>query len=203
MSHHPHHRRDRYGNPDDLAEYLDRLEGPDRAQWQKPDEVVAALALGPSEVVAEIGAGPGYFSLLLARSVAQVLAVEAEPRMLAILRDRIEAAGARNLTPILGLRDDPLLPPACCDLILIVNTFHHFAEPVSYLRRLARALRPGGRIANIDFHDRELPIGPSPEEKISRDRFVELAGEAGLQLAREHGFLPYQYFLELRTPTSR
>jgi len=196
--HHHHHHRDRYGNPDDHAEYLDRLEGPERAGWQKPDEVVAALGLRPGDVAGEVGAGPGYFSLRLARVASQVLAAEAQPRMLEILRERIEKAGARNVTPILALQDDPLFPAASCDVVLIVNTFHHFVEPVAYLRRLARALRPGGRIVNVDFHDRELPIGPPPEMKISREQFLAVAGEAGLRLAQEHGFLPYQYFVVLQ-----
>ena len=193
-----HHHHDPYGNPHDLAEYLQRLEGADRAEWQKPDEVLAALALQPSEVACEIGAGPGYFSLRLARAAAHVFAVEAQPRMLEILRERIAAAGARNITPVLSLQGDPLLPAASCDLALIVNTFHHFPDGRDYLRRLSRVLRSGGRIVNIDFHERELPIGPPPEQKLSRDQFLAVARAAGLQLADEQAFLPYQYFFVLR-----
>jgi ubiquinone/menaquinone biosynthesis C-methylase UbiE len=202
MAHH-HHHRDRYGNPDDRAEYLRRLEGPDRAEWQKPVEVLEALALRPAQVACDIGAGPGYFSLRLAGLAARVFAVEAEPQMLATLRERIAASGARNVTPVLALQDDPLLPPASCDLALIVNTFHHFPDGADYLRRLARALRRGGRIVNIDFHDRELPIGPPPGQKLSREQFLAVAEAAGLRLAKEHRFLPYQYFLELKTRRAR
>ena len=198
MSNGHHHHRDPYGNPRDLDEYLARLEGADRAGWQQPDRVVAALGLAPSSVACEIGAGPGYFSLRMARFAAHVFAVEAHPRMLEVLRERIAAAKALNVTPVLALESDPLLPPASCDLALIVNTFHHFADRPAYLRRLARSLRPGGRIVNVDFHDRELPVGPPPEQKLSREAFLRVAADAGLQLDGEETFLPYQYFVKLR-----
>jgi ubiquinone/menaquinone biosynthesis C-methylase UbiE len=198
---HPGHKHDRYGNPEDLKEYLERLEGSDRAAWQKPDEVVAALSLRPGDVACEIGAGTGYFSLRLARAVGErghVFAVEAHPRMLEVLRERIVAARVSNLTPVFALAEDPLLPPASCDMALIVNTFHHFPDGVAYLRRLVRALKPDGRIVNIDFREGELPVGPPPEQKLSRDAFLRTAHEAGLRLHSEKSFLPYQYFLVMR-----
>ena len=200
MSHHHHHdhRRDRYGNPQDLAEYLDRLEGAERAAWQKPDEVVAKLGLSPSSVACEIGAGPGYFSLRMAKVAAHVFAVEAHPKMLEILRERIAAAGVANVTPVLALEADPLLPAACVDLALIVNTFHHFPDGVAYLKRLAKSLRPGGRIVNVDFHDGELPVGPPPDQRLSREAFLRIAADAGLTPEGEEKFLPYQYFVRLR-----
>jgi ubiquinone/menaquinone biosynthesis C-methylase UbiE len=194
------HKHDQYGNPDDLRDYLDRLESSERAEWQKPDEVIAALGLRPGAVVGEIGAGPGYFSLRLARAVGEkghVFALEADPRMLVVLRDRIKAASAFNITPVFPLKEDPLLPPASCDLALIVNTFHHVPDAVGWLRRLRRAMKPGGRVVNIDFLEGDLPIGPSPEHKVSREDFLRAAGEAGLRLDREETFLPYQYFLVL------
>lgn len=195
---HAGHEHDRYGNPADLEDYLRRLEGSERAEWQRPDESVAALGLRPGDTACEIGAGPGYFALRLARAAGHVFAVEVHPRMLEVLRERITAAGISNLTPVLGLPEDPLLPPASCDLALIVNTFHHFPDGVAYLRRVMRALKPGGRVANIDFQERELPVGPPPEHKLSRDAFLRIASEAGLSLDREHTFLPWQYFLVLK-----
>ena len=188
---------DPYGNPEDLRHYLERMESPDRAAWQKPDEVIAALALRRGDTVAEIGAGPGYFTLRIARVVAHVFAVEVAPRLLPVLRDRIVASGARNVTPVFALREDPLLPPQSCDLILMVNTFHHMAAPADYLRCASRALRSGGRLVNVDFVKDELPMGPDPAHKLSREEFLAAAAEAGLALAREETFLPYQYFLLL------
>jgi ubiquinone/menaquinone biosynthesis C-methylase UbiE len=191
----------KHGNPDDLEAYIARMEEPERAQWQKPDEVVSALKLKSGQVACDIGSGPGYFSLRLARSVGdsgRVFAVDVEPRILAALRKRIESAGARNVTPVLSLPDDPLLPRAACDLILIVDTYHHFPNGPAYLRGLSRSLRPGGRIVNIDFHKRELPVGPPVDHKVAREAFLRDAQSAGLKLLAEHDFLPYQYFLVLQ-----
>ena len=198
--HHGHdHARGRHGNPEDLAAYVGKLEGADRADWPTPDEVVRALAVAPGQTVVDVGAGPGYFAIRLARAGAHVFAVEVEPKLIELLRDRVRDAGATDgVTPVLGLPDDPLVPPASSDLALVIDTFHHFPDGVDYLRRLQRALRPGGRIVNIDFHQRELPVGPPPDHKVSREEFLQVADAAGLTLAREETFLPYQYFLELR-----
>jgi ubiquinone/menaquinone biosynthesis C-methylase UbiE len=199
-----HHHRDRHGNPEDLEAYLAKLEDPARDEWQKPDEVIRALALSAGARVAEIGAGPGYFTLRLARAVGasgNVLAVEVEPRILERLRERVTRSGAHNVTAVLAQPGDPPLPAGACDLVLVVDTFHHFPDGVAYLRRLADALAPGGRIVNIDFHAREAPVGPR-DHKIAREDFLALATRAGLELIAEHDFLPYQYFLVLRPATS-
>lgn len=196
-----HGRHRNFGNPDDLAAYLARLEGPDRAEWQKPDELVRALKLSPGAVVGEVGAGPGYFTLRLARAVGpsgKVIAVEVVPEILAVLQERLAATGVANVSPVLSPGDDPRLPPGACDLVLVVNTFHHFPEEVASLRKLAAALRPGGRLVNVDFHKRELPVGPPPEHKVTREEFLASAAAAGLELVEEHDFLPHQYFLVLR-----
>jgi ubiquinone/menaquinone biosynthesis C-methylase UbiE len=192
--------RDRHGNPCDLRAYLRRLLAPERDGWQRPDRVVRALHIAKGQTIGEIGAGPGYFTLRLARAVGRdgaVLAVEVEPKLLAVLRDRLAKERVGQVTPILGLPGDPLLPRASCDLILAVNVFHHFTELPAYLRRLTRALRPRGRIVNVDFHKRELPVGPPPAHKLSREEFLALARRAGLRLAAEPAFLPHQYFVVL------
>jgi SAM-dependent methyltransferase len=197
--HGPH--GDRYGNPADLDSYIARLVEPERDQWQKPDQLVAALKMQPGQSACDIGAGPGYFALRLARAVGPaglVYAVDVEPRILDALRTRIEESGVRNVVPVLALPGDPLLPPAACDLILVVNTYHHFPDRVGYLRRLARSLKPRGRLVNVDYDKRETPHGPPMEHRIGRDEFVRDAGAAGLALAGEHTFLPYQYAVELR-----
>jgi ubiquinone/menaquinone biosynthesis C-methylase UbiE len=194
------HRRDRHGNPEDFDHYLSKLEDPERLAWQKPDEVVAALDLAPGAIACDLGAGPGYFAIRMARAVGpagRVHAVDVDARMLEILRKRVGEAGVPNVHPHLAA-DGAAAPPEPCDLVLLVNAFHHFPDGTGTLRRLAAALRPGGRIANVDFHDRELPVGPPPEHKISRERFLAAAAEADLVLAAEHTFLPYQYFVLLR-----
>jgi SAM-dependent methyltransferase len=191
--------RDAHGNPLDMSAYLDRLESPERAAWQKPDEVVAALGLAAGAVVADVGAGPGYLTLRLARAVGpsgRVFGVDVDPRMTALLAERAAAAGLGNVEPVLAPSGDGL-PPRPCDLILIVNAFHHFPDGAGYLRRLSGALAPGGRIALIDFHDGDLPVGPPPEHRVTRVEIDRAVAAAGLALDREVGFLPYQHFLLL------
>jgi ubiquinone/menaquinone biosynthesis C-methylase UbiE len=127
-----------------------------------------------------------------------VFAVDVDPRILAVLRDRIAQAAVSNVTPVLALGGDPLLPPASCDLVMLVDTFHHFPDGAAYLKRLTEALRPGGRIVNIDFHKRELPVGPPVEHKVAREEFVAHAERAGLEVVDEPTFLPYQYFVVMK-----
>lgn len=191
-----------HGNPADLDGYIARMEEPERAQWQKPDEVVAALQLKTGQVACDIGAGPGYFSLRLARAVGEaghVFAVDVEPRILEALRKRIQSSKAKNISPVLSLPEDPLLPQNACDLILIVDTYHHFPDGPAYLRSLSRSLRPDGQLVNIDFHKRDLPVGPPVDHKVSREAFLRDAQAASLELVAEQQFLPYQYFLILRS----
>jgi ubiquinone/menaquinone biosynthesis C-methylase UbiE len=193
-----------HGNPRDFQLMLGRLEDPARARWQRPTRLVRALRLRPGQTVAEIGAGSGYLVRRLARAVGprgRVYAVDAEPRMLPILLERLHRARITNVTPVLGRDDDPLLPDGACDLVLVVNTYHHFPGGPRYLRRLARLLRAGGRLVNVDFHRRETPVGPPLERRIARETFLRDARRAGLRLVREVTLLPYQYCLVLG-PTS-
>src|SRR5208283_3910262 len=161
--------RDHHGNPVDLDEYIARLDDPARDEWQRPDVVLNALGITRTSVVCDVGAGTGYFALRLAKRAAQVYAVDVEPQLLVLLRDRVSSAGLQNVTPVLGLPHDPLIPSAACDLILIVNVFHHVPDKAAYLRRLQAGLRPGGRLALIDFHKRELPVGPPVDHKFARE----------------------------------
>jgi ubiquinone/menaquinone biosynthesis C-methylase UbiE len=202
MHHHRHSaHRDHHGNPRDLEAYIERLTGPDREAWQRPDEVVAALGVEADQSVADIGAGPGYFTLRLARAVGargRVYAVEVVADLLGVLRRRIDEAGLGNVTPLIARDADSLLPPASCDRILIVDTFHHFPDGVAHLRQLTGALKPGGVLANVDFHRRETPVGPPLEHRVARDDFLVAADRAGLEVVEEKTFLPYQYFVLMR-----
>ena len=162
---------------------MEKLDDPARHEWQKPGEVLHALELHREMVAGDIGAGTGYFTFRLAREVALVYASDADPRLLEVLRLRLAGADVRNVIPTLAFPDDPALPACSCDRVVTVNAFHHFPEPAEYLRRVSRALRPGGRIAVIDFH-----------EKVGRDDVMLAAKRAGLRVAAEHDFLPQQHF---------
>ena len=191
----------RYGNPKALKAYLARQLDPARATWQKPRAALRAMGLRRGHTVAEIGSGPGFWTLRLARVVGpsgHVYAVDPEPAILEALRRRLEKTRVKNVTPVLGGAGDPLLPAGRCDLALIVNTYHHFADGPASLRRVAAALRARGQLVNIDFHKRETPMGPPVDHRVAREEFLRDARRAGLTLVAEHRFLPYQYFLVFR-----
>lgn len=185
----------------DLAGYIASLEEPGRAEWQKPDEVIRALNLQPGETLCDVGSGPGYFALRAARRLEKfgwVYAEDVEASMIDALRDRISQARLSNVTPILGLPDDPLLPREACDVVLVVNTYHLFPNGPAFLRRLGKSLKAGGRLANIDFHKRETPQGPILARRVAREAFLADAQRAAFKLVGEEKFLPYQYFLVLK-----
>jgi ubiquinone/menaquinone biosynthesis C-methylase UbiE len=181
----------------DPMAYIAALENPARDAWQKPREVIEALGLRPGEVVADIGAGSGYFALRIARHVPEgrVYAVDVSKELLAHLEQGATAAALANVTPVLAPPDDPRLPAGRVDRVFICNVWHHIDDQPVYLQKLRAALAPGGEIVMIDFHKRELPVGPPVAMKIARDDLVAQMQAHGFQLAREHTFLPHQYFL--------
>jgi ubiquinone/menaquinone biosynthesis C-methylase UbiE len=192
--------RDRHGNPEDFDAYLARLDDPERDAWQKPDEVVRAIGLRTGDVACDVGAGPGHFAIRMARAVGpsgRVHAIDVDPRMIAVLERRAREAGVANVRPLLA-PDGAGLPPEPVDAVLFVNVFHHFRDGAATLRALASRLRPGGRLVNVDFHGGDLPVGPPPEHRVSRETFLAAAAEAGLVVEREDAFLPYQYLVVLR-----
>lgn len=174
------------------------LEHKDRDEWQKPEEVVAALGLKPGQTVADIGAGSGYFSVRLARAVGpqgKVYAVDIQQDLMDHLAARAKKEGLGNLEPTLGSPEDPALAASSVDLIFICDVVHHIENRQAYYAKLAKALRPGARIAIVDFYKRELPVGPGVEMKIAKGAMIAELEQAGFALEGEHGFLPHQYFL--------
>jgi len=188
-----------HGNPHDLRRLMRRQLAKTRARWQRPERVLRVLGVRRGAVVADVGAGPGYFTTRLARAVGprgRVYAIDPEPEVLKVLVKRLD--GTTNVTPVLSLDDDPLLPPASCDLAVFVNAYHHVANGPAFLRRLARCLKPGGRLAAIDWAYRETPVGPPLHRRIPPEKFERIGRGAGLVPVARHDFLPYQYFVVLR-----
>ena len=186
--------------PKELREALRRQLNPRRARWQKPAVLVRALGLRRGQIVAEIGSGPGYFTPRLARAVGprgHVYAVDPEAAVLDVLRRRLARAGVRNVSPVLGRDDDPLLPHGRCDVAVLINVYHHMRPRVAFLRRLIAALPRHARVVNVDWDER-TEFGPPPGRRVSRARFLRDARRAGLRLVADRRVLPHQYFLVLR-----
>ena len=175
--------------PRSAAEYAKVLEDPGRDAWQKPHEVIQALALRSTDVVADIGAGSGYFTRRFARHAAKVYAVDIDAELLKLAAgEKVETVHAKP--------EDPMLPAASVDVIFICDVLHHIDKRPAYYAKLAQALKPGGRIVIVDFYKKPLPVGPPPAMKLSEDQVKEELAAAGFTLTKSHSFLPHQYFLE-------
>ncbi|HET9024431.1 MAG TPA: class I SAM-dependent methyltransferase [Burkholderiaceae bacterium] len=194
----PHTHQHGFAGAEHWAKVFD---DPARDAWQKPHEVVQALELKPDTVVADIGAGTGYFAVRLAHMTpkGRVYAVDIEPDMVKYLGERAQKSGLKNLTPVLGTPGDPRLPEKV-DLVLMVDVYHHIDQREAYFRELAGRLKPGGRIAIIDF-TRESPVGPPPASRIAANEVMAEMKLAGYVLTNEHKILPNQYFLEFKPGT--
>jgi cyclopropane fatty-acyl-phospholipid synthase-like methyltransferase len=183
---------------DDPKAYIAALEDPNRENYQKPNDVLDALALKPGEVVADIGAGSGYFSVRFSNALKEsgkVYAVDVSQDMIDYMNRRFQETNARNVTTVTAAPNDPRLPDASVDRIFICDTWHHIENRSQYLARLKRALRAGGQIIMIDFQKRDLPVGPPIDMKIAREDLIQEMESSGFRLVQEHAFLPYQYFL--------
>ena len=188
----------------DAEGWAERFESAERDAWQMPDRVVAALGLEPGDNVADIGAGTGYFTRRFAAAIGPAgtaYAADVEPAMAEYVRRRADEDGQRNLVPVLASYDDPRLPHAAIDLVFICNTWHHIQDRVDYARRLTGDLAEGGRLAILDFHAGELPVGPGPEHKLSAEEVAEELRQAGYRQIATHDFLPYQYLLVFAPPS--
>lgn len=183
---------------EDAKAYIAFLEDPQRDAYQKPHEVISALDLKEGEVIADVGAGSGYFSLRLANAVGErgrIYAVDISPDMIRYLNRRIRDLKVRNIATILADPDDPLLPEGSIDRFFLCDTWHHIENQTGYLSLMRRMLKPGGQVVMIDFQKKELPVGPPVEMKIAREDLVRQMEASGFRLVKEHTFLPYQYFL--------
>ena len=181
-----------FGGAEQWAQIFD---DPKRDAWQKPHEVIQALALKPDAVVADIGSGTGYFSARFANMVpkGRVYGVHTEPDMVKYLAERAKREGLKNITAVTGAPGDPRLPEKV-DLIIMVDVYHHVGDRDRYFRRLRDSLKPGGRVAIIDFRV-DSADGPPKSARIAPDRVKTEMKGAGYALVQEHAFLPNQYFL--------
>jgi SAM-dependent methyltransferase len=179
----------------DAEKWAHVFDDPKRDEWQKPHQVIQALKMAPDAVVADVGAGTGYFSVRLATMLpkGKVYAVDVEPDMVKHLAERAKRDGRKNMQAVQGAPDDAKLPEKV-DLILFVDVHHHIDEREQYFRKLRASLKPGGRVAIIDFRldSRE---GPPRAARNAPEKVKAELKSAGYSLAEEHGFLPNQYFL--------
>jgi cyclopropane fatty-acyl-phospholipid synthase-like methyltransferase len=185
------HRR--FDNAESWAKVFD---DPARDAWQQPDRVIAALELAPGMVVADIGAGTGYFAMRLARAIpdGQVIATDIEPDMVRYMTDRAAREHVANLRAVLTPPTDPQLSAGSVDRILVVDVWHHLGDRAGYARALAAGLRPGGRLAVVDFK-LDATRGPPREHRLAPDEILADLRSAGLTASLSRTTLPDQYIV--------
>lgn len=179
--------------PEDLG----LLEGPDRDAWQRPDRVMDELRIGEGSVVADLGAGGGWFTVRLAYRVkpnGRVYAEDVQHQMIEAITRRVKREQLENVTTILGTQLESRLPERV-DAILIVDAYHEMEQPVILLRNLAAALKPKGLLGIVNFKKDGHGPGPPMAERVDPERVIRNAEAAGLELLSRPTFLRYQYML--------
>jgi ubiquinone/menaquinone biosynthesis C-methylase UbiE len=198
---HDHHKHHRFENAEEWALQFD---SPERAAWQKPDELVKSLKLPANAVIADIGAGTGYFAERFARAAPEghVYAQDVEADMVRYLGERATKAGLTNLSAVQGTADDAGLTVAV-DLAFVCDVYHHIANPSEFFKKLRAKLRPGARVVIVDFSP-DAPDdapGPPPAMRVAPKQVIEQFAAAGYKVTRQDSeLLPYQYVLEF-TPS--
>lgn len=170
-----------------------------------PNRLIKVLDLNPSAVVADIGSGTGYFTFRLAREVphGRVYAVDVVPALLDTIRTRAARAGLRNVNPVLGTLTDPNLPAGRLDLILIVASYHEFSHPQEMLEAMYTALKPGGRLAIVEYRG-EDPTIPVPEaHRMTEEQIRREITASGFNFRSSREALPQQHLIIFAKPVER
>jgi SAM-dependent methyltransferase len=179
-------------------ENLGLLEAPDRHIWQKPDQIMDALGIADGSVVADIGAGSGWFTIHLARRVGPrgvVYAQDVQRQMLEAIRRRVTREGLRNVQTRLGSGGRTGLPAGALDAVLVVDVYPEVDDPVALLKSLAVALKPTGRIGIVNYKPGASGPGPPPGERVEQNAVEADVRAAGLRVVSQGAFLPFQYLL--------
>lgn len=205
--------------PEPLTKYLGRriaqpmsyhgipwLNRPERLQEENPQEMLEQLKVEPNMTVCDMGCGDGYYTVELARRVGpegKVLAVDIQPEMLQELSRRCERLDIKNVDMVLGLPHDPKLPDGKVDLILMVDVYHEFSNPVEMLEAMRRSLKPGGRIALVEFRGEDPTVPIKPEHKMTKKQILKEYKANGFKLVSQYDKLPWQHLMFLSPGTEK
>lgn len=183
---------------DDIQMWINAFEDPDRHLWQKPEEVIKKMNIRLNDVIADIGAGTGYFTrrFAFAALTGKAVGLDIEPSMVRYMKEDAKKLGLKNYEARVVKTDDSELGNNTVDIVFLCDTYHHIDNRVEYFSKVANSLKKGGRLVIVDFYKKELPYGPPPDHKLAKEIVISELEEAGYKLLRSHDFLPYQYFLE-------
>lgn len=197
---HHHGHANAFMHQSDFEDLVKRFESPDRAEWQKPDELIASLGELNGKQIADLGAGTGYFSVRLAKTGAHVIALDVDQQFVDYMNDRMSKlppAEAANMEVRLTPYEHADLGEGEVDMVLTVDTYHHFENRVAYFTRLRTNIKPGGSLVIVDFKPGDQPQGPPTEMKIAPDQIEKELKEAGFTTFElNNDLLPYQFVLK-------
>jgi SAM-dependent methyltransferase len=179
-------------------EGADWLVRPEREAEEHSARMLSELRLSAGDVACDFGAGNGYHTLAMAKATApngRAVAVDIQPEMLALLRERASAAAVANVETVLALPTDPRLPEGTCDLVLLADVYHELDDPGATLAHLRRALKPGGTIALLEFRGEDPDVPIKPEHKMTRKQILRELGHNGFTLVRSFDGLPWQHLM--------
>lgn len=178
---------------------IERLDTPERAQWQSIEAFLKVLQPQAGMTYADIGCGPGYFTLPVAEHLdptGKVYAIDLQPEMLRELERRAQARGLNNIITVRSREREIPLPAACVEIACLANTFHELEDPVAFLQEIRRILKPGGRLLVIDWKPLETPMGPPLSERVPLENIFQALQAAGFRRLREHAIYPYHHVIE-------
>lgn len=184
----------------DIDKWVKVFEDPERAKWQKPAEVVKTMGLQPGDVVADIGAGTGYFTRLFAVAVGlegRSIGLDIEESMVKYMKEDAKKIGLENYEAKVVATDDAGLAPNSVDVVFLSNTYHHIANRIDYFKAISKSLKKDGRVIIVDFY-KDTDFGPPRDHKLAKAVVLKEMKGAGYRLVKTHNLLERQYFLEFK-----
>jgi ubiquinone/menaquinone biosynthesis C-methylase UbiE len=181
------------------------LERPTRLAEERTDKLIKALNLKPGLVVADIGAGSGYFTFPIAKKIGpkgKIYAVDIQKEMLAIIRKRMARGKVTNIEPVLGTEADPKLPANSIDLIFMVDVYHEFSHPFEMTEAMVKALKPGGQLVFVEYRLEDPKVEILLVHKMTVRQVIREMGPHPLRHSRTINTLPQQHIIifEKKTP---
>ena len=183
-------------------EGADWLERGTREAEEAPSKAIAMMGLRPTDVVADIGAGTGFFSFRIARLVprGKVLAEDIDPEMIRDLKSAILKAGATNVEPVLGTDTDPRLPERSVDVVVMVDAYHEFDHPREMMEAIVKSLKPGGRVIDLEYRAEDPDVPIKPHHKMTEVQAKKEMAAVGLTHLKTLHDLPQQHFMVFQKP---